>query len=389
MQYIAYIMNDMLLKPKLYFPALTGVRACAAYLVFFYHFNPFLGVNDQIPTALASKLPAYLVMQGHIGVSIFFVLSGFLIAARYVGRIQPTLGWAKQYMFNRFARIYPVYFLILTITVVAMLFRHTYHYYYEWSAQQSAIDKTVMLLTSYTLTKGFFQSFNAIFVPTSWSLTVEECFYISAPIILMIVKKKIHKLFPLALFVVAIGAGLTLLSTRSHLYAEFMRPAYFMLYFTYFGRCAEFFIGMGLALWLMSKSYQPARLGTTATGLCLIALCLGAMVFLSWDYKPSKEWPMPVLVVVLNNFVLPLGVATLFYGLICEETFIKRLLSSSTFDLLGKSSYVFYLIHLGFFSDLLIAYFSSNTLVLFVAFNALSILLYKLVEHPIHSHLVA
>lgn len=290
-------------------------------------------------------------------------------------------------MFNRFARIYPVYFLLTTITVVAMLLRHT-HRYYEWSAQQLAIDKVAMLLTSYSLTKGFFHMFNVIFVPTSWSLTVEECFYISAPIILLIVKKKIPKLIPLALFVIAVGVGLTLLSTRFHLYAEFMRPAYFMLYFTYFGRCTEFFIGMALALWLLNNDFRPARKGTTAVSLALMALCLAVMVFLSWDYKPTREWPMPIPTVVFNNFVLPLGVVMLFYGLICEQTFIRKVFSTSTFDLLGKSSYVFYLIHMGLFSDLLVEYVGRNILVLFIAFNVLAILLYKLVEHPIHSHLI-
>src|SRR5690606_2917117 len=58
-----------------YFPALTGVRAVAAFLVFIHHMRPPDGV-------LPHFLQLYLT-AGHIGVSIFFVLSGFLIAYRY------------------------------------------------------------------------------------------------------------------------------------------------------------------------------------------------------------------------------------------------------------------------------------------------------------------
>ena len=54
------------------FPSLTGIRAIAAYMVFIHHYNTFAnkGLHDFFG-------------EFHIGVTLFFVLSGFLIAHRY------------------------------------------------------------------------------------------------------------------------------------------------------------------------------------------------------------------------------------------------------------------------------------------------------------------
>ena len=55
-----------------YFPALTGLRAIAAYMVFFHHFNFF----SQFGESLLSRM----VNEFYAGVSVFFVLSGFRAA---------------------------------------------------------------------------------------------------------------------------------------------------------------------------------------------------------------------------------------------------------------------------------------------------------------------
>ena len=91
-------------KPP-YFPALTGLRAVAAGLVLLHYFNPLA------PGRFGWQLHS-LVAEMHIGVTVFFVLSGFLIGYRYLGRS----GALRTYFVNRFARIYPLYFLLTTLT---------------------------------------------------------------------------------------------------------------------------------------------------------------------------------------------------------------------------------------------------------------------------------
>ena len=65
-------------------PALTGLRAVAAYAVFLHHYNP----------APAGTFGYRLFAQGYVGVSIFFVLSGFLIHYRYANNVLTGRAWS-------------------------------------------------------------------------------------------------------------------------------------------------------------------------------------------------------------------------------------------------------------------------------------------------------
>ena len=62
-----------------YYPGISSLRAIAAMFVYFHHFNPFV----QNSTVLGVPIWG-IFKEFHIGVTIFFVLSGFLIAIRYM-----------------------------------------------------------------------------------------------------------------------------------------------------------------------------------------------------------------------------------------------------------------------------------------------------------------
>src|ERR1700712_3228405 len=84
----------------------------AAYLVFISHFCDKF--DDTFPHIVQRFLGEF-----HIGVSIFFVLSGFLITFRYYHNFHLTVDWFKQYLKNRVARISPMFFLL---TVAAFVY---------------------------------------------------------------------------------------------------------------------------------------------------------------------------------------------------------------------------------------------------------------------------
>ena len=107
-----------------YVPALTGVRAMAAYLVFISHFC------DQFDENFPHLLQRFLG-EFHIGVSLFFVLSGFLITFRYYDKFQGlNAEWFKQYLKNRVARIYPMYALL---TIAAFVYYFFSKRFLAWS----------------------------------------------------------------------------------------------------------------------------------------------------------------------------------------------------------------------------------------------------------------
>lgn len=85
---------------------LTGLRFIAALYVFLFH------INMRWPFS-PSGILKNIVSQGAIGMSIFFVLSGFLLAYQYSGRFDDK----KNYFVRRLARIYPIYIVAALSTL--------------------------------------------------------------------------------------------------------------------------------------------------------------------------------------------------------------------------------------------------------------------------------
>jgi len=186
------------------YPSLTGIRAVGASVVFFDHFPMFPG------SLIGINVMAF-----------FYVLSGFLIVRIYFEQTEITGRWLSKYFINRYARIYPVYFLLLTI---AVCLRHDFH---PW-----------LLIKNYTLTHGLFYNYTDFIIQPSWSLTVEECFYFLAPLIMIIVKKYN--------FLVSLAFGFLLLFTAlfiSKLNINFLETPLFVFSTTFFWAFFRIFFG--------------------------------------------------------------------------------------------------------------------------------------------------
>jgi peptidoglycan/LPS O-acetylase OafA/YrhL len=343
---------------KVNFPALTGIRALAAFMVYIHHYNPF-------STEFFGKYIHDFFSEFHIGVTIFFVLSGFLICNRYFD--EPNFSF-KNYLINRIARIYPMYFILTTLTFV--FFAVVY-------SQNSWID-----LHNYfyniSFLKGFSDDLKFSGIAQSWSLTVEEVFYFTAPLFFIFINKSRFFLVLIPLFF--LGLGVLLVSFFIGIDCKgFMKSINFMLDYTFFGRISEFFVGIGLAL--IVKKYETSFKRITYLGLLGIILSVCALVSLKVEGGFGVD---SFLGRVINTLVLPVfGIAPLFFGLIKEKTLISNFFSTKTLQLLGKSSYIFYLIHLGIFVTILNK-ISYNQWFVFITLNLISILLYLYIETPLN-----
>jgi len=287
------------------YPALTGVRAVGASVVFFDHFPLWPG-EQVIINVLA----------------FFFVLSGFLIARIYHAQAQFSMRWLSGYFVNRFARIYPVYFLLLS---VAVLLSHDLR---PWT-----------LFSNYTLTHALFPGTPMLIQP-SWSLTVEECFYFLAPVFMLLARR--HNFWlPLALGSLLLAGALAV----SRLGLPFLASGSFVMSTTFFGHFAEFFAGFWLALRLIKLEQRgPVRVPgckRTVLGLAGVCILVGAMVLVYRQPPPLDA----VRIVVINNFLIPIPIVLLYEGLISEDTLLARWLSGRFIGLLGRASYAFYLMH--------------------------------------------
>jgi peptidoglycan/LPS O-acetylase OafA/YrhL len=326
--------------------------------------------------------------HGDAGVGIFFVLSGFLITIRYMNRIQPTWKWAIGYMQNRFARIYPVYFLITALTFL-VFWVHPLQAWYTWPTTFSASDKLNALMLNLLLVRSFFQDLCFMGVPAAWSLTVEECFYVTAPFVLLVIRNRPGRLILYPAFFLSVGLLLVYLCSRFYHPYELMGTFTFMLRLTFFGRCTEFALGMGLGIWVVKRGVRsvPNQWAVTLLGIVGILGCMTMMdsILLSTGSNPSKtaEW----LNLLLYHVMLPSTIVVLFWGLLHEQSLLRKLLETNTLSLLGKSSYCFYLIHLGLLNDVFDKYVSSGPWVKFGLDVAIAILLYKLIEAPLQRRL--
>jgi peptidoglycan/LPS O-acetylase OafA/YrhL len=165
-------------------PGLDGLRAIAFLLVFALH-------------------TGYLEI-GWVGVSLFFVLSGFLITGILLDMKKSFT--SKDYFFKfygrRFLRIFPLYYfyllglVLLTTWLISISYRPNY--------MRTALDQVwyaAAYVYDFFFATAAFQNSNLL--DHFWSLSVEEQFYIFWPLILLLVPEKgLKKLF-LALIVLA------------------------------------------------------------------------------------------------------------------------------------------------------------------------------------------
>jgi peptidoglycan/LPS O-acetylase OafA/YrhL len=151
-------------------PALTGIRFLAAYFVVLFHFSLwyFAGAPQPIKDFMGS---------GYVGVDLFFVLSGFVLAYTYM---QPhtTRISRRKFWVARLARIYPMYVvaLLLSLPLTVSTVLHSSHHASDVLVAAAGVSSAVVLLQAWLP-----QTATVINGP-GWSLSVEALFYLIFPL---------------------------------------------------------------------------------------------------------------------------------------------------------------------------------------------------------------
>ncbi|MET0555652.1 MAG: acyltransferase [Vicinamibacteria bacterium] len=353
-------------------PALTALRAVAALLVFFYHFPPRdLGYAVDVVAG-----------QGHVGVTVFFVLSGFLITVRYAPRFARGEHRFGDYFVRRAARILPLYFVVLTLT--HLLSTGAVPFAGRWP--------------EWTLTQALFApSADDLTIPTSWSLTVEECFYAAAPLLFLAIAALRRRLGPtmgaavalvtaLVCFHLAGTLALTLTRALGATDLPYLFDESLLRSFTVFRRFPDFAVGVAAGLLFLAGHvdavWQRARGAFFAS---LLALAGGALGFVAQvgmvraGDDSGAAWGWNVVAAVASGMVV--------VALTCRRAPLSRLLSHPLPVYLGRVSYALYLIQLtplgnGLLFRLLPGREGVHLVVLYVGMNVVAALLFELVEEP-------
>ena len=346
------------------FNALTGLRAVAAIMVFLYHNRKtWIGF---LPNPLLQVLNEF-----HTGVSVFFVLSGFLIAYTYGEQPTQSRDNYRRYLLVRLARIFPFYLLLLSVKYIHLGFP---------PAAETGL--------TYTLMQGLFDGYSLSGIPQAWSLTTELCFYILAPFIAVYALKNIYKAFGILLLLFALTLGIGwVLELLHYNKAGFLYDGLFVLNTVFTGRFAEFYFGMLLALHikgairipLLEKMRYQTIIGGTGMLLAIIAIA----AFQKGIYTHGVETYPGTLI---RNLVFPTTVALLINGLIRERTWLQWLLGSKVAVLMGNASFIFYLVHINYVNNQLwgIHHFPDRN---FCLLWLISIVAYLLIEKPLYEKL--
>src|SRR5579862_3933356 len=154
-------------------PELDGLRGIAIVGVILFH----LGLRIRLPETLAA-----LSRYGWTGVDLFFVLSGFLIGGILIDQRTSDEYYAPFYA-RRFFRIVPLYLAIVGVYGLVSLS----------SARTWLVDYFLPSMPWYTyltFTNNIWIAVHdsmAVFIAPSWSLAIEEQFYLTLPIIVRFV----------------------------------------------------------------------------------------------------------------------------------------------------------------------------------------------------------
>lgn len=138
--------------------ALDLLRLLAVLMVVFYHYGFWGPASHGVPQVALPAMASFS-QYGFLGVPIFFIISGFVIAYSAEGRT------AIEFSIARFSRIYPTFVFCMTLTFLAILI---------WGAPHFDATFTQWLANLFIAAPALGQPY----VDTSyWSLVIEVVFY--------------------------------------------------------------------------------------------------------------------------------------------------------------------------------------------------------------------
>lgn len=289
-------------RPRL--DSLTGLRGIAALCVFFHH-TQFYGDN------LITTIDRRIAPQGSIGVTFFFILSGFVLTWSMRDSDTKRAFWRR-----RFARVYPAYLVALLVAI----------------ALTPIFNKTIQLgplLASLTGTQAWVPQLDYFFALNSvgWSLSCEAFFYLCFPFFVPALMRCSGRQLR---FVQVVALGLILTATvASTSIADLVVREWFTDYFPAV-RMLEFFLGCTAAVDFVRGT--RVRMSLRAAGVLAVGAYLLAGVPSLSTYSLVVIPVVPILLLIMVSAQSDLDVSA-------------SILRNRYLIWAGEISFSFYLVH--------------------------------------------
>jgi Predicted acyltransferases len=307
-------------KDKIYFPGLNGIRFIAALFVILRHAEQHRE-EMNLPNLLDWR---FLEAAGGLGVSIFFVLSGFLITYLLLAEKEQigTIAIRKFYM-RRVLRIWPLYYLILVLSFFVLpyipFFESDVRWYMGEGPMQLGLYIFFMPNVAYVLCDL------VTYAAQAWSVGVEEQFYLVWPWLIRKKRKVELMLWTIVVGYLVVKFGLYGLK-RFYWSDGLHHLQQFLISF----RIHEMAMGGIFATWLYRQDGKLNWLYHPATQVAALA---GFVVLI---YVPNY--------LMIQTEIHAACIATIILNAASNpRTFIK--LENKPLNYLGKISYGLYMYH--------------------------------------------
>lgn len=369
-------------------PGITGLRFVAALWVLLSHYtevSPWAGWAHQ------------WARNGPMGVTLFFILSGFVLTYNYAAEFSHSAERAFDFLRARFARVYPMYACALLLSVpIGIVFTDAL----TQSSRPSAPIAVLGVVADALMLQAFlpFRPFHYWNGP-AWSLSAELVFYLVFPMFACNVLSRLRGLRSLAwcivlcylVEIILFSVVSLALYSRYNVY-DMTFKAVFVLRFSPLIRVWEFLLGclLGAAFLRLRNSLDGGAAHALAKRGVRDALVLTACVTVAAvvTVMPRLVGNGPVMAEARYSLLVIPSFALLVLALAAGPTWISAVLDRPLGHLLGESSYSLYIIQaplLTLFLHLLgdgHALTGISSTISIIATIGLSVACFKLIEVP-------
>lgn len=299
-----------------YIPELDGLRFLAIFWVVLLHIQILyqIHINPVIPNQGFGKLMWRIINNGHMGVPLFFSISGFILGLPFakhhiLGAKKIAL---KKYFWKRITRLEPPYIIaLLLVFSIKTIFSKAV--FFDLLPNLSASLFYIHGVVYHTVSK---------IIPVAWSLEIEIQFYILAPFIALIYRLGIisrRVLFLLAIFIMS-----------------FIRNFIDISFFSFFRYAHYFLVGMLLCDLYITKTELNLN-KSVALILGFILLC-ALLLTNSYGFWGKVMYPFLIL---------------LFYYIVLNTQFWQKVFRIKWISVIGGMCYSIYLLHYALISFLI------------------------------------
>lgn len=329
---------------------IDGLRAIAVIAVILFH------------------LDFTFISGGFIGVDIFFVISGFLITQTIQKDILANKFTIRHFYVKRIRRIIPALFVTTFVTIL-------FSFYILPVYELKEFSMSVLSVSTFTSNIFFWRHIDYFSVAAelkpllhTWSLGIEEQFYILFPIFMLLTKKLTYKKI---LYWILIFLFLSFALSVSPLAVDHPKSNFFLP----MTRFWELFMGSTLALSIKYISTNSRYLNNLLAMIGLLLILLPMALLDQHSTFPG-----------MNAFYPVAGATLLIYSGTGDRTFVSFFFSNQYIRYIGLISFSLYLWHwpiIALSKHIIMGEFSIKVqlIILLITF-ILSALTYKLVEQP-------